>query len=76
MVISGQDEGFLYVTFDIIEEGVIEVKKFGACARRMRRRQQAGGSPATSSGQAGSREWPLTNKRLISTRINVLIVTS
>ena len=44
MVISGFDEGFLYVTFDIIEEGVIEVKKFGACARRMRRRQQAGGS--------------------------------
>jgi hypothetical protein len=41
MVISGQDEGFLYVTFDIIEEGVIEVKIFGACASRMRRRQRA-----------------------------------
>ena len=32
MVISGLDEGFLYVTFDIIRERVIEVKEFGACA--------------------------------------------
>ena len=42
MVITGFDEGFLYVTFDIIQEGVIEVKKFGACARDSR--QQAAGS--------------------------------
>jgi len=41
MVISGFDEGFLYVTFDIIEEGVIEVKKFGTCAGDSR--QQAAG---------------------------------
>jgi hypothetical protein len=32
MVISGFDEGFLYVTFDIIREGVIEVKEFGKYA--------------------------------------------
>jgi hypothetical protein len=32
MVISGLDEGFRYVTFDIIRERVIEVKEFGACA--------------------------------------------
>jgi hypothetical protein len=31
MVISGLDEGLLYVTFDIIREPVIEVKEFGAC---------------------------------------------
>jgi hypothetical protein len=35
MVISGLDEGFRYVTFDIIRERVIEVKEFGACVERM-----------------------------------------
>jgi hypothetical protein len=32
MVVSGLDEGFLYVTFDIIRERVIEVKEFGKYA--------------------------------------------
>ena len=39
-------EGFLYVTFDIIEERVIEVKKFGACA---------GGSKQGQPFQLGTR---------------------
>ena len=51
MVISGLDEGFRYVTFDIIRERVIEVKEFGAGASRMRSRQQAGGSPSTHSSK-------------------------
>jgi len=32
MVISGLDERFLYVTFDIIKERIIEVKEFGKLA--------------------------------------------
>jgi hypothetical protein len=35
------EKRFLYVTFDIIKEQVDEVKKFGACASRIRSRQQA-----------------------------------
>jgi hypothetical protein len=49
MVISGLDEGLLYVTFDIIREPVIEVKEFGAGARRMRSGQQAAGSKINSN---------------------------
>ena len=36
---SGLDEGFLYVTFDIIKEQVGEVKEFGTSASRIRSRQ-------------------------------------
>ena len=53
---SGLDEGFLYVTFDIIKERVIEVKEFGACAagsgqRAAGSRQRA--APRLRAGQAG-----------------------
>ena len=57
-------ERFLYVTFDIIEERVIEVKKFGACARRIRRRQQAGGSPATARGTGGQQRMVINKQAL------------
>jgi hypothetical protein len=55
MVISGLDEGFLYVTFDIIRERVIEVKEFGACA--VGSRQQAGGR-----GQRAARSTAIKSK--------------
>jgi len=57
MVISGLGEGFLYVTFDIIRERVIEVKEFGACVERMaqsaKRKANDAGTPVRSFGSTG-----------------------
>jgi hypothetical protein len=37
------NEGFPYVTFDIIRERIIEVKEFGACAGGSRQRAAGSG---------------------------------
>jgi len=58
---------FLYVTFDIIKEQVGEVKKFGACASRMRSRQRTGGSRQEAAGrrqQAGGRKININGEQI------------
>jgi hypothetical protein len=68
---SGLGEGFLYVTFDIIKERIIEVKEFGACAvgsRQPRDKLAAAARGTGGTGKAGSRRQGAAGSKINSNK--------